>query len=99
MRALSLRGILMHVRELRVRKFRNIAELQVQFAPGLNLIFGPNAQGKTNLLETIYMLASGRSFRTRTEREMIPWNRDAYDASFIWASVCRTDANDEIVFS
>lgn len=48
---------------LRLRDFRNFARLDVDFAPGFHLLLGPNAQGKTNLLEAIYLVATLRSFR------------------------------------
>ncbi|MCX8155982.1 MAG: DNA replication/repair protein RecF [Verrucomicrobiae bacterium] len=53
----------MHLARLRLRDFRNYARLDAAFAPGFHLILGDNAQGKTNLLEAIYLLATLRSFR------------------------------------
>lgn len=53
----------MHLAHLRLRDFRNCARLDVDFAPGFHLLLGDNAQGKTNLLEAIYLLATLRSFR------------------------------------
>lgn len=51
--------------------FRNYDWETVDFAPGTNVIAGANAQGKTNLLEAVYLLAGGRSFRTRFDRELV----------------------------
>jgi DNA replication and repair protein RecF len=56
---------------LRLADFRNYAALDFAPAPGLNVFVGPNAQGKSNLLEAIAMLATGKSFRTRRESELI----------------------------
>jgi DNA replication and repair protein RecF len=53
----------MHVARLRLRDFRNYARMDVVFPPGFHLLLGDNAQGKTNLLEAIYLLATLRSFR------------------------------------
>ena len=53
----------MHLAHLRLRDFRNYARLDAEFAPGFHLVLGDNAQGKTNLLEAIYLLATVRSFR------------------------------------
>jgi DNA replication and repair protein RecF len=53
----------MHLARLRLRDFRNYARLDVEFPPGFQLILGENAQGKTNLLEALYLLATLRSFR------------------------------------
>ena len=46
----------MHLAHLRLRDFRNYARLDVDFAPGLHLLLGDNAQGKTNILEAIYLM-------------------------------------------
>lgn len=54
----------MNVRSLCLRNFRNYKDTEITFSPGVNYIFGENAQGKTNLLEALYVLALGRSFRT-----------------------------------
>ena len=53
----------MHLAHLRLRDFRNYARLDADFAPGFHLLIGDNAQGKTNILEAIYLLATLRSFR------------------------------------
>ena len=61
----------MRLESLSLRGFRNYQEASVTFVPGVNLIVGDNAQGKTNLLEAITYLSMGRSFRTRREQELI----------------------------
>lgn len=53
----------MHLTHLRLRDFRNYARLDVALGPGFHLLLGDNAQGKTNLLEALYVLATLRSFR------------------------------------
>src|SRR5882757_9921972 len=53
----------MHLAHLRLRDFRNYARLDADFRPGFHLLLGNNAQGKTNILEAIYLLATLRSFR------------------------------------
>ncbi len=53
----------MHLAHLRLRDFRNYARLDADFAPGFHGILGDNAQGKTNLLEAVYLLTTLRSFR------------------------------------
>jgi DNA replication and repair protein RecF len=55
---------------------RGYAELEVDFGPGAHLIHGPNAAGKTSLLEAIALLGWGRSHRTSAEGELIRWGRD-----------------------
>ena len=49
---------------LQLYDFRNYKQLQMELDPGVNLIIGENAQGKTNLLEAVSYLSTGRSFRT-----------------------------------
>ena len=61
----------MNLQELYLRAFRNYAEETVEFSPGVNLIVGDNAQGKTNLLEAVSFLGSGRSFRAQKTGELI----------------------------
>ena len=61
----------MRLEQLRLRGFRNYESLTADFVPGVNLIVGDNAQGKTNLLEAITYLSMGHSFRTRKEQELI----------------------------
>ena len=66
----------MNLRELSLRSFRNYEEVQLSFDPGVNLIVGDNAQGKTNLLEAISYLGSGKSFRAMKTAEMIRFGDD-----------------------
>lgn len=61
----------MWVRSLQLQHYRNYAELSLSFSPGLNVIHGDNAQGKTNLLESIYLLSTGKSHRTHRDLELI----------------------------
>ena len=61
----------MIVKALELEQFRNYIRFQAEFHPRVNLIYGENAQGKTNLLEAIAYLSSARSHRARYDREMI----------------------------
>ena len=61
----------MNLNKLTLRDFRNYVNLDLEFAPGVNLIVGENAQGKTNLLEAIAYLGSGKSFRAQKTAEMV----------------------------
>ena len=61
----------MRVDRIALNGWRNYAWETVEFSPGTNVITGSNAQGKTNLLEAVYMLSCGRSFRTRFDREAV----------------------------
>ena len=61
----------MELERLTLESFRNYRAAEAAFHSGVNLIVGDNAQGKTNLLEAIRLLSTGRSFRTRREQELI----------------------------
>ena len=61
----------MRLCELKLRDFRNYEELELEAAPGVNLIVGDNAQGKTNLLEALVYLGSGKSWRTQKSAELV----------------------------
>ncbi len=74
----------MHLAHLRLRDFRNYARLDVDFGAGFHLLLGDNAQGKTNLLEAIYVLASLRSFRGVGSSQLVRAGQKAY---FIGAGV------------
>ena len=61
----------MRVDNLSSTNFRNLSRQTTEFSPGVNLIIGENGQGKTNVLEAIYLFKFGRSFRTRRDGEMV----------------------------
>jgi DNA replication and repair protein RecF len=65
------------VSELYLKNFRNYREATVKAPPGLILITGPNGAGKTNLLEALFFLALGRSFRTSRDRDLVRRGEDA----------------------
>lgn len=67
----------MRILELELQHFRNYSGQRVSFDPDCNVIFGENAQGKTNLLEAIVYLSCGKSPRARTDREMIAFDAPA----------------------
>jgi DNA replication and repair protein RecF len=67
-----------HLAHLRLRDFRNYARLDADFAPGFHLLLGDNAQGKTNILEAIYLMATLRSFRGVGGAQMIRHGAKGY---------------------
>jgi DNA replication and repair protein RecF len=73
-----------HLVQLRLRDFRNFVRLDVALSPGFHLLIGRNAQGKTNLLEAIYLLATLRSFRGVGGVQMI---REGAKGYFVGATV------------
>ena len=66
----------MKLDSLQLRNFRNYEQLQIDFEPGVNLIVGDNAQGKTNLLEAIEFAGCGKSFRTQKNAELVRLGAD-----------------------
>ena len=68
----------MHLAHLRLRDFRNYPRLDADFAPGFHLLLGDNAQGKTNILEAVYLMATLRSFRGVGGAQMIRHGQKGY---------------------
>ena len=66
----------MHLNKINLSNFRNYTFQEAEFDPGVNLFVGNNAQGKTNLLEAIIYLGSGKSFRAQKNNEMIRFGTD-----------------------
>ena len=61
----------MYIENLRLKNYRNYKEINIDFDPSINIIYGNNAEGKTNLLEAIFLCATARSHRGSREREII----------------------------
>lgn len=68
----------MWLKNIQILNFRNFSRLNLNFSPTLNVIEGGNSQGKTNLLEAIYCMGRGVSFRTHEDRSLIKWNQDGF---------------------
>lgn len=66
----------MYLEDLELKQFRNYTATKLKFSPQINILIGENAQGKTNLLEAIYVLATTRSHRTGNERELVKFKED-----------------------
>ena len=66
----------MKVTEIRLNCYRNLATQTVQPTSGLNIITGDNAQGKTNLVESVYLCCIGKSPRTDRDKDLICWGKD-----------------------
>ncbi|MGI6345437.1 MAG: DNA replication/repair protein RecF [Bacillota bacterium] len=68
----------MKIDHLLLQNFRNYPECAIQFQPGLNILVGRNAQGKTNLLESIHFLSTGKSHRTNNQLDLIRWDNTGF---------------------
>ena len=66
------------IEHLTLQSFRNITEIKMPFSPGIHFIFGENGSGKTSLLESLYSLTHGRSFRSRQTQQMVQDNKDLF---------------------
>jgi DNA replication and repair protein RecF len=64
------------VNKLILKNFRNIIDETIILDKGINIIYGNNAQGKTNIIEALYLFTTGKSFRTKKDNELINFNRD-----------------------
>ncbi len=71
----------MHLSRLRLTNFRNFSHLDLELPLGLTVLYGGNAQGKTGILEAIYLMCIGRSFRALSDHELMRW--DAQDEGTI----------------
>lgn len=68
----------MHLNHLSIQNLRNIISEKLSFSPKLNLFFGANGSGKTSILEAIYYLGMGRSFRNRVNTRLINYDADSF---------------------
>lgn len=66
----------MFIEHLQLTNYRNYETLKLDFSPKINVFIGENAQGKTNVMESIYALAMAKSHRTSNDKELIRWEAD-----------------------
>ena len=66
----------MYIEKIKLNNFRNYENLEINLNRNLNIFYGDNAQGKTNILEAIFLCSLGKSFRTNKEKEMIRFNNE-----------------------
>jgi DNA replication and repair protein RecF len=66
------------LKKLSVRNYRNHSETDIQFSPEINVLYGNNGEGKTNILEAIYYLATGRSHLGSRDSELIRWGASSF---------------------
>ena len=89
----------MRILDLSLNGFRNYESFDCTFDPGVNLIVGQNAQGKTNLLEAICYLSRGAAFRTRKEAELIRFGAEFADLSATVESYGREQTLRAVMFA
>ncbi len=66
----------MYIQSLDLSNFRNYESLKAEFSEGTNILYGDNAQGKTNILEALYMLSICKSYRGQKDRDLIRFDQD-----------------------
>ena len=66
----------MYINKIKLSNFRNYDEQEIELEPNINIFYGDNAQGKTNIIESIFISSIGKSFRTNKENELIKFNKD-----------------------
>lgn len=66
----------MIISKIQISNFRNIKNQSFEFSPETTVIVGPNASGKTNILEALFLLATGKSFKAKVEEEMISYPKE-----------------------
>ena len=69
----------MWINKVRLNNFRNYSNQEIELNEGINLFYGENAQGKTNIIESIYLCSVGKSFRARKDQELIKFNTEKSD--------------------
>ena len=89
----------MKLQSLQLYDFRSYETASVQLHPGVNLIVGENAQGKTNLLESVFYLSTGKSFRTARNQELIRFGAEFADLSCTLFSGGREQSLRAVLFS
>ncbi len=68
----------MWIKELKLNNFRNYENKKINFEENINIFYGENAQGKTNIIEAIFLGSMGKSFRTNNEKELIKFNKNNF---------------------
>ncbi|MBO1914923.1 AAA family ATPase, partial [Microvirga sp. 3-52] len=66
----------MFIEQLALTNYRNYKTLDLSFSPQINVLIGENAQGKTNIMEAIYVLSMAKSHRTSNDRDLIRWDEE-----------------------
>lgn len=66
----------MYINRIKLKNFRNYEEQEIELEPNINIFYGDNAQGKTNIIESIFLCAIGKSFRTSKDKELIKFDKD-----------------------
>lgn len=89
----------MIINQLLLHQFRNYEEQQIEFSPGVNVIYGNNAQGKTNILEAIYLFSNGKSHRGVKDKELLQFEKNHGDLTLFFDAYERENRAEIELFS
>lgn len=64
----------MYIKKINLKNFRNYEEAEITLDKGINIFYGDNAQGKTNIIESVFLCSMGKSFRSKKDKELIKFN-------------------------
>ena len=68
----------MYLKRIQFKNYRNYSNLKISFNKGINIIYGNNAQGKTNVIESIFLCSIGKSFRAKKDKELINFEKNNF---------------------
>ncbi|MCB0346481.1 MAG: AAA family ATPase, partial [Bdellovibrionales bacterium] len=88
----------MRIEKLVVQGFRNLHRVEAVFPSRVTYIVGPNGQGKTNLLEAVYLLSQAKSFRHSSTHDLLPWNAESSAPCSVEASLQTDDGRKTVSF-
>jgi DNA replication and repair protein RecF len=89
----------MRIQSVHLDHFRNYERLDLEVKPFINVLYGQNAQGKTNIIEAIYLCACARSHRTSRDRELIAHGSDHYGVKIVLCSEENSAFNESVSLS
>lgn len=67
----------MYIHKVTLENFRNYEKQEVEFCDNINIIYGDNAEGKTNIIESIFLCSIGKSFRAKKDSDLIQFEKDS----------------------
>ena len=79
----------MWIKRIKVNNFRNYKQQEIVLEENINLFFGENAQGKTNIIEAIFLSSMGKSFRAKKDKEMIKVNSEKSEVEIQYQKIDR----------
>ncbi len=88
----------MRIRSIHLRNFRAHAEAQLSFAPGINVLYGRNGAGKTNILEAIYYVCLSRSFLTHLDAQALRWGTPFFEVDAHFTTLRRPEVQVRLLF-